>query len=264
MTADPKRQVASGLRRRCGTWLDDWLPRTCVFCEQRLGRHEPHCCGLCAGRIAGAGAPRCPVCAARTPGGVTCAGCRADPPAFDATVVLGDYAPPLDRLIGALKFQGRIHLATALAGLLLERHGAGLRPAGLVVPVPLASARLAERGYNQALEIARGVGRGLEAPVAVHALRRARATRPQPGLARPERRRNLAGALDWHGPRLATAGRVLLVDDVMTTGATLDEAAAVLRAAGAMQVVAVVAARTPAPVAAGEAAGTVGPAAEAR
>ncbi len=251
MTGKPisLRPAAAGCWRM---FVDGWLPRSCALCERALGGEEAACCAWCRRRIAGGDASRCPICAARTPAARVCARCHQRPPALEATHVLGDYAPPLDRLIAALKFDGRIHLAGALATMLLERHRHHLDTVDRVVPVPLAPGRLAERGYNQALEIARGVARGIGSPLVPHALRRQRITRPQPGLARGDRRRNLAGALAWHGGPLAAGARVVLVDDVMTTGATLDEAATVLRAAGARHVIALVAARTPAPVASGE------------
>jgi ComF family protein len=103
-----------------------------------------------------------------------------------------------------------------------------------VIPVPLHRARLRSRGYNQALQLARQIGRQLDVPVAADLLRRTRATAPQQGLTAAARHGNLRGAFAVHRP--LGGQRVLLVDDVMTTGTTARECAAALRAAGAASV----------------------------
>ena len=202
-----------------------------------------------------AAVPRCARCGERT-GSPTpaCGACLADPPPFDACHVACDYAFPWDRLIGEFKFESRVELAAALAGLLLRRLRAGAveRP-DAVLPVPLASRRLAERGYNQAWELARRVARGLDRPARADVLQRPLEGAHQAQLTLAQRRATMRGAFivvpaqrSWvQGRRLA------LVDDVMTSGATLREAAASLRRAGASRVEAWVLARTPSPAAAG-------------
>lgn len=176
--------------------------------------------------------------------GHLCGRCQRTPPAFSTTLAPLYYAEPLSHLILGLKFSGRLELARLLGALLAEaaRAPAVARPE-VLLPVPLHRARLAQRGYNQALEIARQVGRALELAVAPRHLARVRATPPQVGLLGEERARNLRGAfavmrpLPWR--------HVALVDDVMTTGATLDELARVLLHAGVERVDAWVVARTP-------------------
>ncbi len=161
-----------------------------------------------------------------------------------------DYAFPWDRLIGAFKFDGHVELARPLARLLLQavRAGAASRP-DLVLPVPLAAGRLAERGYNQAWEIARRIARDLRCAAAADVLQQPLEGEHQAQLTLARRRANLHGAFmvtpSWRARILGR--RVALVDDVMTSGATLREAAHSLRRAGARGVECWVLARTPAP-----------------
>jgi ComF family protein len=207
-------------------------------------------CNSCVTRFAPA-RPRCRRCGLRT--GTTvplCGACLADPPPFDACSVGCDYDFPWDRLIADFKFHGRVELAAPLARLLLDavRRDAGTLPQW-VLPVPLASQRLAERGYNQAWELARRVARGLGCRADACLLDRPLAGAHQAELGLAQRLKNLRGAFVPNpGRRVSLHGRhVAVVDDVMTSGATLREAAAALRRAGATRVDAWVLARTPAP-----------------
>ena len=159
-----------------------------------------------------------------------------------------DYLFPWNRLVAALKFDAAIDLAPPLAALLtaaIERRAAP--PPQFVVPVPLAPGRLATRGYNQAWELGRRVARHLGIPARADLLQRLIETAPQAELTRAERLANLRAAFAvaaGHGSALA--GRhVALVDDVMTTGATVTEATAALRRAGAARVDVWIFARTP-------------------
>jgi len=182
-----------------------------------------------------------------------CAGCLAQPPAFGHAVAAADYAFPWDRLIGRFKFQQAPELASALAEPLARAVGRRLGEAdwprpGLVLPVPLAPRRAAERGYNQAWELARQVARRLALPASATVLSRWRETPHQVGASRAERLRNLADAFMVE-PQLAraVAGRELaLVDDVLTTGSTAAAAVAALRAGGARRIEVWVAAQVPA------------------
>ncbi|MEI7445108.1 MAG: ComF family protein, partial [Burkholderiales bacterium] len=180
-----------------------------------------------------------------------CTGCAGDAAAaaIDATFAAADYAPPLDRVVTALKFRRDLALARPLGELLAARWAGEPRAPALhcLVPVPLAVGRLADRGFNQSLEIARAMRASLGGepevgPVLPRGLRRVRETPSQAGLDLAARRGNLAGcfACDARLDGL-TVG---LVDDVMTSGSTLAEAARTLKAAGAARVVALVAART--------------------
>jgi len=170
------------------------------------------------------------------------------PPAFrisseiDRAQAIGGHDGALREIVHALKYEGRRSLAGPLALLMRQRCTWALDGSELVVPVPLHPSRRRERGFNQAVDLARGLSLPL-----CRALRRARPTPSQTGLSADDRRENMRGAfrpsrLPWR--RRAVDGRVVvLVDDVSTTGATLDECAKVLRALGAREVRAVTAAR---------------------
>jgi ComF family protein len=170
-------------------------------------------------------------------GGVTCGRCMAEPPAFDATVAVFSYAFPADVLVQGLKFRGELALAPLLANELHIELGATGSPAGvdLLIPVPLHSLRLRERGYNQSMEIARSVGALRGVPVSAGLCERVRDTSAQLGLPWKERRDNVRGAFSCTAA--LDGKRVAVVDDVMTTGATLGEVAATLKKFGATRVV---------------------------
>lgn len=208
-------------------------------------------CEACFTRFA-APVPRCVTCALPLPSAAmtVCSACRQQPPPFARAMAAVDYRFPWDGLITRFKFHGQPELARPLTQLLLRQLSAGPAAlADLVLPVPLGDARLAERGYNQAWELARRLARALRLTADAHALARWRDTGHQVGLDRAERRRNLADAFvvppsaraRLHGQRIA------LVDDVVTTGATASAAAHTLLAAGAADVQLWMVARTPPP-----------------
>lgn len=236
----PSRLAAS-----FGRW-QPW-PRQCELCRGWSGRSL---CGDCLARLAPP-RPRCQVCALvlGVPG-QTCADCLRDPPPFERCVTLADYSHPWDRLITAFKFHDRVELAAPLAqalALVLARQGA--QPVQRVLPVPLAPARLRERGHNQAWEIARRIAAQRNEPADPHTLLRLRDTPHQVGLSRRQREANLRHAF-WVEPARASAlagQHVALVDDVLTTGVTARCAAQALRQAGAASVQLWVLARTPKP-----------------
>jgi ComF family protein len=167
-----------------------------------------------------------------------CAGCRRRQPAFDTGAVACEYSGELRAIIHAFKYEGRRSLATPLGRLLRGCAGDVLDGAHAVVPVPLHAWKRLARGFNQSTDLARTL------PASTRQLLwRFRVTRPQAGLNQAERRRNVReafGVAPWVSPRarrLHIEGRVLvLVDDVMTTGATLDACARVLKRAGAREV----------------------------
>ena len=160
-------------------------------------------------------------------------------PAFDATIALGDYAPPLDGMVMALKAGGRLDLARVFADLLACRL---CTPIDCLLAVPLGRRRQRARGFNQSLEIARVIARRLSVPIARRLLVRTRCGLPQQSLPLHERRANVHGAFALCGP--LPGRRVALVDDVMTSGATLDELARVVKSVGAVHVLNLVVART--------------------
>lgn len=178
-----------------------------------------------------------------------CPSCRRHPLPVEQVVVGVDYAFPWDRLIADFKFRDRVDLAAPLADLIVAALGAGpsLPSPAVLVPVPLSPPRLAERGYNQAARLARALAARLSLPMDERSLSRPIDRQHQADLGRRERLRNLRDSfLVEPRQRDALAGQhVLLVDDVMTTGATLMAAAGELRRAGAATVQALVVARTP-------------------
>ncbi len=178
-----------------------------------------------------------------------CGACLADPPPFAACVVGCDYAFPWDQLISDFKFNGQVDLASLLARQLLRAAREVAVLPTLLLPVPLSPRRLAERGYNQAWELARRLAQALGCPADAGVLQRHADGPHQTALGLEQRRRNLTGAF-VAGPsrRVSLHGRhVALVDDVMTTGTTLREATLALRRSGAGRVDAWVLARTPSP-----------------
>ena len=177
--------------------------------------------------------PQCPQCATPTPGSQLCGACLKHPPAFDRTVAALTYAFPLDRLIPRLKYHGRLAVAPALGGCLAQAVAAHPRPDRLIA-MPLHHARIRERGFNHATEIAREAAKQLGLPLDTSSCQRIRDTPPQMRLKHDARRRNVRGAFSCSG---AVSGQhIALVDDVMTTGTSLEELAATLKRAGAREV----------------------------
>jgi ComF family protein len=170
-----------------------------------------------------------------------CAGCRELPPPWEALSAAFLYLPPLTGVVRALKFRGGEFLGPPLGEALAAR--CAPRDAELVTAVPLPWPRLLARGYNQAEVVARALAATLGLPH--RRLLRRRARRRQTGLGRQDRVRNVTGAFHARRGEPIRGARVLLVDDVMTTGATLEAAARALREAGASAVSAAVVARTP-------------------
>ena len=208
---------------------------TCFVCRGSSGELL---CAACAAELPRLAGELCPRCALPSPRAAQCGRCLTEPPEYDATIAALAYDFPADALVQALKFRGELALAPFL-GKLLRR--AILEPPHVdwVIPVPLSSARLRERGYNQAVEIARHVRpEKLELSLCV----RERDAVPQMQLPWAERQRNVRGA--FRCTRLLADATVAVVDDVMTTGATLDEMARTLKRAGAARVVNWVVART--------------------
>jgi ComF family protein len=212
--------------------LDLVYPPSCAACGEPLASsaEEPFC-AVCREAVDEAG-PGCSRCAA--PGSdLLCGACLAEPPAFDAVFAGALLGGPIADAVHALKYRDRPALARPLGRWLASR--ARLPPGAAVLSVPLARGRRIARGYDQAALLAGHLARCAGLPRLRAALRRVRETPPQVGRSRTERARNVAGAFAA-GP--AVAGReVVLVDDVVTTGATADACARALRAAGATRVV---------------------------
>jgi len=182
---------------------------------------------------------RCAVCALPLASGAVCGACSTRAPRFDRVDAPFSYRFPVAALIHALKYGGRLALARTLGEALAQ---AVPRDADAIVPMPLARGRLAERGFNQALEIARVVAARTGIPLLRDAVRKVVETPPQAALPWKERAQNVRRAFACDAD--LTGKRIAVVDDVLTTGATLGELAGVLRKAGAVGVVGWVVART--------------------
>lgn len=207
----------------------------CDGCDSRYFRSRRRCSG-CALPLPDDGSE------------VACCGaCLRRRPDFDAALAAVDYAPPLEQLVLGLKFGHRLALAPLLAYKLGQACLAApdALPA-LLIPVPLGPQRLAQRGFNQAAEIARPLARLLQLPLELRLLRRRRDTAPQALLHPDARRKNVrrAFSVDPARMRCLRGAHVGVVDDVMTTGETLNEAAQALKRYGAARVTALVFART--------------------
>ena len=245
---------------RIATWasdlLDLLLPPGCAACKTWLpgGRAAALVCGRCRSRLRVAAWPRCPRChfprGARRPDAPDCLECRGWPEALTAARYAYVLEPPADDLVHALKYEGWRELAdlmgSALVELVVSRAAApGRDPRDpVVVPVPTTARRLARRGYNQAELLAARLASGRSLAL-VHAIARAGDARSQTSLSPTERRENVRGAF---APVPAAASQVsgadvLLVDDVLTTGATASEAAVALTDMGAASVTLVAFAR---------------------
>lgn len=218
------------------------VAQPCAVCGRRsLGGAV---CPPCLGALPRLPAARCPVCAQPTPLGEVCGACLKRPPAYERCVAAFRYAPPVDGLVQRFKYGGELPLAHFFAEELAAELTAGLagrnRP-DVVLPLPLHPSRTRERGFNQAVEIGKALCRRLDLPLDYQASQRIRPTPPQAGLSLRERRRNLRGAFACG--RDLTGLRVALLDDVMTSGASLEALANAVRRAGARQVEVWVAAR---------------------
>lgn len=195
-------------------------------------------CNPCLTSLPRLAAARCDVCALPLTSGSRCGACLERPPAYDAVTAPFVYAFPVDALIQAFKYGGDLALAPVLAATLAPAVDA----VEALIPMPLSAARLRERGFNQAHEIARHLGRRLGVPVLSHAVRRIADTAPQAALPWQERARNVRGAFVCDVD--IRERHVAVVDDVMTTGATLAELARNLKRGGAARVSGWVIART--------------------
>lgn len=220
--------------------LDTLFPPRCVGC----GSGNTFLCGACIQRLIPAEGPRCPRCWQLARGPEGCRRCAERLLLLETLRSGFVYEGVARQCVLALKFRGLSTIAEPMAALLAERARGWPLVADLVVPVPLHRWRQAARGYNQATLLARGVAAGLGLPLRPGLLTRRRRTPPQARQQRVEdRRRHLEGAFATPHPEEVRGLQVLLVDDVATSGATLDSCAGALLAAGAAAVSAVTFAR---------------------
>lgn len=215
------------------------LPHDCLLCGAPGGNGP--LCPACQADLPRHDQPHCPRCTLPTQGGALCGHCLSEPPAFDRTIAAFTYHFPIDALIQGLKYRHQLALLPLLANALADRLQDAPRP-DFVIPMPLHPLRLRERGFNQALELAKIVARRLDVPLLLQGVERIIPTPPQVGLPWKKRAKNLRGAF---ASTLGLEGKhVALLDDVMTTGASLNELGRTLRRQGAEEVSAWIVART--------------------
>ena len=219
------------------------MPRRCVFCGIVRASGERLICSGCDGDLPRA-AHQCPACAkslaTALAEGVACADCQARPSPLTVVVAPFVYEFPIDAAIKMYKFRRRLHYAPAFCELLHPVIAELPEDVDALLPVPLHWLRHGIRGFNQAAEICSLLRKSTGLPV-IRNVRRLRATPYQSGLSAKERRRNLRKAFSVRGS--ITAGHVLIVDDVITTGETCRQLATVLRAHGVANVSALALAR---------------------
>jgi ComF family protein len=233
------REKVDGCRDCLGRRL---FPPRCLVCGE-AGAGGRDLCGECFAALPWS-RHACPRCGApQASAAADCGDCLRSPPPYTATTAVWTYGFPLDRLLPRFKFHADLAAGRQLVELMLPVLAAAPRPQALV-PVPLHRQRLRERGYDQALELAKPLSRSLALPLLADALVRTRGTTAQSDLDAATRQRNVRGAFTASRHR-AWPQHVALLDDVMTTGATLRECAQVLRRAGVQRIDLWVAARTP-------------------
>lgn len=220
----------------------DWIkhvqrglfPATCVLCGCNASG-ELDLCAQCQADL-----PRvlraCLCCGLplSTETETECGACIVDPPAFSRTLALFRYEDPVKHLIHALKFNRKLYVARVLGELMAEHYMQQDPRPDIIIPVPLHTGRLRERGFNQALELARPVAARLRIPLNIHGCTRTRGTVAQSDLPADQRAKNIKSAFELREP--LKARRVAIIDDVMTTGATSNELARTLVAGGAEEV----------------------------
>jgi ComF family protein len=224
-------------------FLDIFFPPLCHICRCFLtDPTDIHLCSGCREKIVAVGSPLCPVCGVpfATENGIDhpCGHCLTTRRPFAGARAAVRFEGPVQELIHRFKYGKKVHLSRPL-GLLTATTLADFLPAtaaDYIVPVPLHRRRLRERGFNQSQLIGQILAKSWKIPLSVHNLRRIRWTNPQTGLSATERERNIRGAFAVAAPDRLEGKRLLLVDDVYTTGSTVSECAKTLRQSGAKEV----------------------------
>lgn len=223
--------------------LDILFPPLCHCCKAFIPGHaDIHICPDCLEKIRTVTSPLCPVCGLphALEGGIDhlCGTCLTEPRPFERARAAVGFEGPVQDLVHRFKYGKKAHLSRPL-GLLASRFPENFKTdaaADLIVPVPLHDRRLRARGFNQSQLLGAVVAKEWGIPLSVDNLRRLRWTEPQTGLAAAERERNVRGAFGVARPEHFDSKRLLLVDDVYTTGSTVTECARALKRAGAREV----------------------------
>lgn len=238
------------MKNKVYKWLSFNQTNRCLLCLGSAAGIAECICTACLNDLPWLGSA-CRQCALPLPGEDSlCGQCQQKPPVFSQVIAPFRYCFPLDSLIPAFKYQHKLTYGRLMARLLLQaivHHYEECDQAlpDLILPLPLHRARQAQRGYNQALELARPIARHLAVPLDRRNLMRQRATTSQQGLDAQQRRSNLQGAFACRHPEQVVGRHLALVDDVVTTGTTVNEASRTLLDAGAASVSIWCIARTP-------------------
>lgn len=230
--------------------LDVFLPPICHICHSFIPNAGTlHICPACCELLPPISSPLCPACGIPFLGvgdDHRCGACLIHPPHFDTARSAFLYEGAIRDLIHSFKYHQQTHLRYPLALLMLAVVTDIMRDhrLNLIIPVPLHRSRLRQRGFNQAVLLGRVLSHRLLIPMQFDTLARTRRTEPQVELSASERRQNVKGAFSVHKPDKIVGRRILLIDDVMTTGSTMDECANELKKAGATTVIATTIART--------------------
>ncbi|HEY7986834.1 MAG TPA: ComF family protein [Methylophilaceae bacterium] len=227
----------------CLKIIQTLLPQRCLLCDEGSG-NKP-LCNACLHDLPALSKASCPVCALPTFNAEICGSCLQHPPAFDATIAAFNFVFPMDALLRALKYRGELSVAEIAAnGLMssLEHHDLP----DLLIPMPLHPQRLQERGFNQAMEISRRIVRHTSCQLSTNSVIRLRHGEPQASLPLNKRAKNVKGvfAVNDTANINLRGKRIAVVDDIMTSGASLNELAKTLKKAGATRVECWVVART--------------------
>ncbi len=238
--------------RRYGRWiLDLAYPRDCFFCKRPTGE-SGHLCVECLSHLFLERGPACSICGAESMMNeseqFTCTDCLRHRPAFERAFIVARYEGDFRDLIHTFKYHNGLWLCEDLVRFLYAAYLTSLQPLGirpdLIIPIPIQFKKLRRRGYNQAAFLARGLARELHLPCLTHILRRVpTGVLSQTRLHREQRFKNALAAYRVKPSKALLGKTVLLIDDVMTTGATVDACARLLREAGAAKVYVLVLAR---------------------
>ncbi|MEI7429871.1 MAG: ComF family protein [Betaproteobacteria bacterium] len=230
----PQKRESKTTTKPHGEWC---FAQDCLLCS--AVSEKELLCNACAADLPLLPQSSCPRCAQPAPGGQICGRCLSKTPHFDAAMAAFLYNFPLDKLIQSFKYGQRIAVG-AYFGRQLAKLTQPLA-ADLIIPMPLHTERLRERGFNQALELARPVSEKWRIPIDYTSCQRIRNTTSQADLHWRERVKNVRGA--FHCTADFSGKRIVLIDDVMTTGASLDECARTLKLHGAAEITVLVVAR---------------------